>query len=47
MHGFDSYLEENPGRGAERRLHELSHGESFLEVLRTRFDELVGPVPTA
>ncbi|MGQ0629572.1 MAG: AAA family ATPase [Sporichthyaceae bacterium] len=39
MHGLYSYLEENPGRRSERRLHELSHGESFLEVLRTRFDE--------
>ena len=37
MHGFYTYLEENPGRG-EPRFHELSHGESFLEVLRTRFD---------
>jgi predicted ATPase len=30
-----TYLEENPGRVPER-LHELSHGESFLEILRTR-----------
>src|SRR4051794_23083208 len=39
MHGFYSYLEANPGRTEERRMHELSHGESVLEVLRTRFDE--------
>jgi len=42
MHGFYSYLEDNPkppGRGPdEPRYHEMSHGESFLEVLRTRFD---------
>lgn len=38
MHGFYSYLEDHPGRGDEPRFHELSHGESFLEILRTRFD---------
>ena len=42
MHGFYSYLEDNPGpQDAGRRdpqFHEVSHGESFLEVLRTRFD---------
>lgn len=37
MHGLYSYLEDNPG-GRDLRFHELSHGESFLEVLRTRFD---------
>ena len=37
MHGFYTYLEENPGRD-DPRFHELSHGESFLEILRTRFD---------
>jgi predicted ATPase len=30
-----TYLEEHPGRRPER-LHELSHGEGFLEILRTR-----------
>ena len=40
MHGFYTYLEENPGRD-DPRFHELSHGESFLEILRTRFD--LGP----
>ncbi|NEE02544.1 AAA family ATPase [Phytoactinopolyspora halotolerans] len=41
MHGFFSYLEENPNPYARRRepaFHEMSHGESFLEVLNTRFD---------
>jgi predicted ATPase len=33
-----TYLEQNPGRRRER-LHELSHGESFLEILRTRVNE--------
>ena len=33
-----TYLEENPGRRPER-LHELSHGEGFLEILRTRVNE--------
>ena len=37
MHGFYSYLEANPGPH-DPRFHELSHGESFLEILRTRFD---------
>jgi predicted ATPase len=38
MHQLYTYLEENPGRKAER-LHELSHGEGFLEILRTRVNE--------
>jgi predicted ATPase len=42
MHGYYSYLEDNPGpQDTARRdpvFHEMSHGESFLEVLRTRFD---------
>jgi len=33
-----TYLEENPGRRPER-LHELSHGEGFLEILRTRVND--------
>jgi predicted ATPase len=33
-----SYLEENQGRRPER-LHELSHGEGFLEILRTRVND--------
>ena len=38
MHGLYSYLEENPGRRPER-FHELSHGEGFLEILRTRISQ--------
>ena len=44
MHGWYTYLEETaaglPGgsRGREPRFHEMSHGESFLDVLRRRFD---------
>jgi predicted ATPase len=38
MRGLYTYLEDNPGRYAER-FHELSHGEGFLEVLRTRVNE--------
>src|SRR5882672_2573573 len=39
MHGFYSYLEENPSKrgSSEPRFHELSHGESFLELLASRF----------
>lgn len=35
MHSLYTYLEENPGRRRER-FHELSHGQGFLEILRTR-----------
>jgi len=38
-HGFYSYLEENPGRTPEPRFHELSHGEGFLAILRTRVNQ--------
>jgi predicted ATPase len=39
MHGFYTYLTQNPGENPhEPDFHRLSHGESFLEVLRTRFD---------
>lgn len=34
MHGFYTYLEEHPG-GADPVFHEMSHGESFLELLGT------------
>lgn len=43
MHGWYTYMEENskelptPPRG-EPKFHEMSHGESFLEVLGRRFD---------
>lgn len=36
MHGFYTYLADNPNR--ESNFHELSHGESFIEILRTRFN---------
>jgi predicted ATPase len=39
MHGWYTFLEQNPDpSGREPRFHEMSHGESFLEVLRRRFD---------
>jgi predicted ATPase len=38
MHGLYSYLEDNPGRQPER-FRELSHGEGFLEILRTRINQ--------
>lgn len=38
MHGWYSFLEDNPSNRPEPVFHEMSHGESFLEVLRTRFD---------
>ena len=37
MHGFYTYLEENPGP-RDPTFHEMSHGESFLEVIGRRFD---------
>ncbi|MGC5170434.1 AAA family ATPase [Microbacterium sp. DT81.1] len=38
MHSFYTYLEANPSSGPEPRFHEMSHGESFLAILETRFD---------
>ncbi len=39
MHGWYTFLEANPGSNPhEPRFHEMSHGESFLAVLRSRFD---------
>nr|WP_243062714.1 AAA family ATPase [Humibacter sp. RRB41] len=38
MHAFYTYLEQNPSRGPEPAFHEMSHGESFLAILETRFD---------
>ena len=40
MHSFYTYLEDNPSTGQreEPKFHEMSHGESFLNLLRTRFD---------
>ena len=37
MHGWYTFYEEL-GQSPGPRFHEMSHGESFLEVLRTRFD---------
>jgi len=37
-HSLYTYLEENPGRRPER-FHYLSHGEGFLEILRTRINQ--------
>ena len=34
-----TYLEQNPNPRRPERLHELSHGESFLEILRTRVNQ--------
>ena len=40
MHGFYTYLESlPPGRGTPPRLHEMSHGESFLTLLDLYFTE--------
>ena len=38
MHSLYSYLEDHPGRRPER-FHQLSHGEGFLEILRTRVSQ--------
>ncbi|MFN8082015.1 MAG: AAA family ATPase [Kineosporiaceae bacterium] len=37
MHGFYTYLEDNPGTGPEPAFHEFSHGESFLALISDRF----------
>ena len=40
MHSFYTYLEENPStRAPDVPFHEMSHGESFLAILESRFDE--------
>ena len=41
MHGFYTYLEEHPDAfgNSGPSFHEMSHGESFIEVLRTRFQD--------
>jgi predicted ATPase len=38
MHSFYTYLEANPSAREEPRFHEMSHGESFLAILDTRFE---------
>ena len=37
MHGWYTFAEQHAG-SRDPRFHEMSHGESFLAVLRTRFD---------
>lgn len=39
MHSFYTYLEENPSARGDVPFHEMSHGESFLALLESRFDE--------
>jgi predicted ATPase len=40
MHSLYTYLEEHPGsRSPPERFHELSHGQGFLEILRTRVNQ--------
>lgn len=39
MHSFYTYLEENPSPRGDIAFHEMSHGESFLALLESRFDE--------
>lgn len=40
MHSFYTYLEENPSTsGPDVPFHEMSHGESFLALLESRFDD--------
>ena len=40
MHSFYTYLEDNPSMsGPDVPFHEMSHGESFLALLESRFDE--------
>lgn len=39
MHGFYTYLEDHPGRSYDPRYHEMSHGESFLEMLARRCND--------
>jgi predicted ATPase len=38
MHSLYTYLEQNPGKSPDR-FHELSHGQGFLEILRTRVNQ--------
>lgn len=37
MHGLYTYLERNPGLRPEPVFHEMSHGESFIELVNDRF----------
>ncbi|PPK93532.1 putative ATPase [Kineococcus xinjiangensis] len=44
MHRFYSYLEDASGLGIPHRLHTVSHGESFVEVLQSRWVRSAGVV---
>jgi predicted ATPase len=37
MHGFYTYLEQNPSARNEPVFHEMSHGEGFLSLISDRF----------
>lgn len=37
MHGFFTYLEKNPSTSGDISFHDMSHGESFLELAVDRF----------
>lgn len=37
MHGFFTYLEKNPSNSGDIAFHDMSHGESFLELAVDRF----------
>jgi predicted ATPase len=37
MPGFFTYLEQNPSRTGDIQFHDMSHGESFLELAVNRF----------
>jgi predicted ATPase len=39
MHSLYTFLEEHPSRRGPERLHELSHGQGFMEILRTRVNQ--------
>jgi len=38
MHSWYTFLKEHPGARADPLFHEMSHGESFLALLESRFD---------
>ena len=38
MHGYDTFLEGGGRAKRDPHFHKMSHGESFLELLRTRFN---------
>ena len=39
MHSLYTYLEDHPNPRRPERFHQLSHGEGFLEILRTRVNQ--------